>query len=143
MNNVVLLPTRKLISHEQTDVNKVRALMGMLCKELVLKQPIVVDKKTLVILDGHHRREAFKRLGITMIPCLPLDYEDAKIKVVFRRPGIKEVLIKRIILNFALQGKVFPAKTTKHLIKERPRIRYRIRINKLGDTGIQARVNKT
>ncbi len=40
-----------------------------------LKYPIVVDSATYAIIDGHHRVEAFKRLGLRKIPALLIDYK--------------------------------------------------------------------
>jgi hypothetical protein len=40
----------------------------------MLKRPIIVDRDSYVIIDGHHRYEALKRLGVNKIPAILVDY---------------------------------------------------------------------
>jgi ParB-like chromosome segregation protein Spo0J len=70
----------------------------------------------LIILDGHHRVKAFKLLGIKKIPCFLVDYFSENVKL-FSRKKLVSVNKKSVIEN-ALNGKLFPYKTTKHEIKE-------------------------
>ncbi len=40
----------------------------------VLRRPLIVDEKTGVIIDGTHRYEALKSMGIRRIPVIGVDY---------------------------------------------------------------------
>lgn len=79
-----------------------------------IKYPIVVDARTLIILDGHHRVEVFKRLGIQYIPAFLVDYIQDYIDVY---PLRKEIPIsKSAIIEMALFKKsLYPPKTSKHV----------------------------
>ena len=110
-----LIALSKLKEHEKIDKNHLAKIKHLIEKSCVFKEPIIVDKDNLVILDGHHRFNSCKQLGLTKIPCITVDYfNDPKIKVVARR---KEYIInKKIVIDMGLSKKVFPAKTTKHYV---------------------------
>ena len=64
-----------------------------------------------VVMDGHHRLEAAKRLGLRSVPCALLSYE--QVTVESRRPEIcvspQEIILRGIGRN------LYPEKTTKHV----------------------------
>jgi len=115
---VSLINLSKLKEHERIDKNHLVKIKHLIEKSGVFKEPIIVDKDNLVILDGHHRFNSCKQLGLTKIPCVTVDYlNDPKIKVVTRR---KEFVVnKKNVIDMGLGKKVFPAKTTKHYIPYR------------------------
>lgn len=116
--SVSLIDLSKLKEHEKIDKDHLVKIKHLIEKSGVFKEPIIVDKDNLVILDGHHRFNSCKQLGLTKIPCLTVDYiNDSKIKVVARRKKFK--INKEIVMNMGLSNKVFPAKTTKHYIPYR------------------------
>jgi ParB-like chromosome segregation protein Spo0J len=107
----------RLKPHEEIIQDKLERVKKSIIRRGYLKNPIVVDKKTFVILDGHHRYNAFKEMGFKKIPVQMVDYFSEDIRIKSRRSNIevsKESVIKR-----AKSGKPFPFKTTKHIIKGR------------------------
>lgn len=115
---ITLIKLNQLKQHEEVDKNHLAYLKKKIEKSGVFTEPIIVDKDNLVILDGHHRFNTCKKLGLKKIPCIRVDYvNDNKIKVITRR---KDYYInKSEVINMGLSGKVFPAKTTKHFIPYR------------------------
>lgn len=107
------VPLEKLKPHEEFTEGRLAAVMRDLKKGGVLWFPILVDEKDFIILDGHHRTEAFKRMGMKTILCRLVDYDDPKIKVYPRRKEIP--ITKDIVRAKALAGEVFPHKTTRHV----------------------------
>jgi L-serine kinase (ADP) len=71
---------------------------------------IKIEKHNL-ILDGHHRFEIAKRLGLKRIPCIIFDYND--IKMWSLRPNVL-INSKEEIIDNALRGTLYPSKTVKH-----------------------------
>lgn len=126
MNNIVFIRLEKLVCHEKVNNKRFKELMKQIKKDKKLKKPIVVDKDTMIILDGHHRHQVFLRLGIKKIPCFLVDYFDKNIKVGFRRPEIKNRLIKEIIIQKTKEGKILPYKTTRHILPFRPTVNYQL-----------------
>jgi len=118
---IALLLINKLKPHEAVCQKRVLGLMGKIKKEGYLKNPVVVDKETLVILDGHHRLAALKKIGLKRIPAFLIDYKNSKVKVYLRRKELLTTLIKEAVIRKALSNQVFPKKTTRHLLGYRPR----------------------
>ncbi|MBN2518183.1 MAG: ParB N-terminal domain-containing protein [Candidatus Altiarchaeota archaeon] len=107
-----LINISDLKPHERFTEGRLRAVMGDLTRPGVLWYPILVDDKDLIILDGHHRVEAFKRMGFTKIRALLVDYSDPKIEVYPRRRDIP--ITKELIIETVGRGEIFPHKTTRH-----------------------------
>ena len=84
----------------------------------MLKEPIIVDRKTNIILDGHHRYNCAKILGLKKIPAYLVNYLNKDIKVEKRREDIE--INKEIVINKAMHNELFPPKTTKHILKKKP-----------------------
>jgi cysteine desulfurase/selenocysteine lyase len=112
---VSLMPLDALRPHERIDpdhtrkiINKVRSLEGV-------PHPLLVDGTSGVILDGHHRYEAARHLGINAIPCLRVDYlNDRSVTVVSLRDDIE--VTKDTIIAAGMSGSLFPPKTSRHAL---------------------------
>lgn len=120
MKNIKLIKIDKLVCHEKINKKRLDKLLVRIQKDQKLRKPIVVDEKTLMILDGHHRYSVFKELGYKKIPCLLVNYLDSGVKLSFRRKYIKDKILKEAVLNMVKNKKLFPYKTTKHILSKRP-----------------------
>jgi len=78
---VKLVPIIALRSHERVIEEHVEELMRQLLRDGRLYYPVLVDEATMVVLDGHHRVEALKRLGARNIPALLVDYSSDVVRV--------------------------------------------------------------
>lgn len=128
MGKVKIVQIQDLRAHEKTNKKNLEKVKSQIIKDGYLSNPIIVDKDNNIILDGHHRAEALQKIGCKKIPAFLLDYFDDGIKVLQRRSNIK--VSKEIIVKRALAGKVFPYKTSKHIIPQRPK-KLNISIDKL------------
>jgi L-serine kinase (ADP) len=116
--NIQTISLEQIHQHEEIDKHNLQHVMTMIQKSKVFKEPIIVDKKSLVILDGHHRFNSCKKLGLHKIPCILVDYlKDTHIRVTSRRKKID--ITKEIVVKMGLSGNLFPKKTTKHFIPKR------------------------
>jgi len=104
----------KLLGHEEIVEEYLEELKNVIEHDGVLKNPIVVDENTNIIIDGHHRFEALKKLGCSKIPAYFIDYESPMIRI--ETWNNTEPVTKDLVIKSALIGKKFPAKTTKHMI---------------------------
>jgi hypothetical protein len=107
------VPIEKLRPHEEFTEGRLQNLLNYFGKKPILWFPILVDEKDFIILDGHHRTEAFKRMGLKTILARLVDYDSSEIKLIGRRSEIP--VTKDIIRKKALADEVFPHKTTKHI----------------------------
>lgn len=66
--NIKLIDLSVLKQHERTNRKHVLELIEQIESDGHVKDPIIVDKNTMIILDGHHRFNALKWLGLKRVP---------------------------------------------------------------------------
>ena len=71
---VQLVPFEILRPHEQIVLKKVDQLERMTVRWNAYTKPLLVDRVSGTILDGHHRYEIAKRMGLLCLPCVLVDY---------------------------------------------------------------------
>ena len=106
---------RKLNPHEQVIEENLKKFLTSLKVEKKLKEPIIVDKETRVILDGHHRAKAFALLGLKEIPCKLVNYNSDKITV---EPHQNGEITKEEVIEKGISDELFSPKTSKHKISQ-------------------------
>jgi hypothetical protein len=99
----------------------VEELMRRIKLDGCLKRPVIAEDAYYIILDGHHRCAALKRMGVSKIPVFLVHYKSSAIRVYLRRKKLMMDVIKEIVLKRGAGGILFPPKTTRHLIKDRPK----------------------
>ena len=114
---IVLIQISELLPHEEIKQKKLRKLIDLVKKRGGLYEPILVDRDTRTLLDGHHRYNTALHLGLKFIPGIEVDYlEDESIQVE-SWPGKEEMKItKESVLSMAKSENLFPPKTSKHSI---------------------------
>ena len=82
MTQAVLIDILRLRDHEEIDPFRFKELMKEMIEDGFQRDPIIVDKESGVVLDGHHRRNILKTLGYSKIASYQVQYmEDDKIRV--------------------------------------------------------------
>lgn len=71
----------KLVVHEKILEQYLSRLVVELTSDKCLMHPVVVDRKSLVVLDGMHRMAAARELGWRVIPVCLLDYNNLNVSV--------------------------------------------------------------
>ncbi len=110
-------PISRLVAHEETIESNVQRIL----RNLVVHGqdfPIVVECSG-VILDGHHRVEAARRLGWETIKAEVVDYWEVDLVDNWGVPMDRLEVLER-----AHNGFLYPPKTTKHYIHGRRLIDY-------------------
>lgn len=118
---VRLLTVADLKAHEAVNQVHFQALFQRIKRDGLIKNPVVVDRKTKVILDGHHRVACLRQLGCQLVPAMVVDYFDPSIRVFLRRENLRVELLKQAVIRVGLSQKPFPYKTTRNWIKGRIR----------------------
>jgi len=116
---ISLIDISLLKDHEEIDKNHFRGLLKTIKRDDCLKNPVVVEDKNFIILDGHHRVTVLRKLKAKKIPCQIVDYQS--VKVYLRRKKFTTKDIKSEVVKRAISNNLFPYKTTKHFIKDRVR----------------------
>ena len=103
----------ELIPHEKVSlrgINKLKNYIYNFNSEIILPS-ILVCNKTNVIIDGHHRFHIIKLLKVNQIPVSLIDYNSDLILT-----NEKNSLSKKEIIRSAKNNKIFPPRTSKHLV---------------------------
>jgi len=109
-----LVPIDRLRRHERFNSHKVDLLEAEIRKAGVFADPIWVSRDSWVILNGHHRVEALRRLGAKWIPAWVFDYESDVIHVEHWRGG--SPMAKAEVIRRSTEGRPFPPKSTRHRV---------------------------
>jgi len=115
-DRIQTIAIRDLNPHEQVLEENLKKVLTSLKVERTLKHPIIVDKDTKVILDGHHRAKACALLGVPEIPCFLIEYHSHEITV---EPHRDSDITKGDVIQKGLSDDLFPPKTSKHIIEQR------------------------
>jgi len=86
---IALVDIEKLHDHEKVKEGHLKDLVEQIEKDNELRYPIIVDKYSYVVLDGHHRFFALKALGCKRVAAQIVDYYHPGIKVESWNPVIK------------------------------------------------------
>lgn len=108
----------RLKQHEQIRKGHLKNLMKRIEADGHIKNPIIVDKNTMIILDGHHRYNAMKQLGLKASPVCLCDYNNDEITVSSWKKN--KTVTKDDVVRAGLTGKLLTPKTSRHYIPERP-----------------------
>ena len=105
----------RLRGHEEHDPSKVDELVEQLRRAGTFDEPIWVARDSWVILNGHHRVEAARRLGLKRIPAWLVDYDGELVDLDRWKPG--PPIAKAEVVRRARHGPPFPPKTTRHRLR--------------------------
>ena len=116
LEGVVLVETVSLRGHEEVITDNLETRTSKLLSKGFYK-PIIVDRGSMVILDGHHKWTAAKSLGLARVPVIMVDYlvDEGVLVDVWPDCG-KESIPKTEVLEMGVSGDVFPPKTSRHTL---------------------------
>lgn len=116
---VELVPLDVLRPHEQVIPKKVDQLEKMTHRWNAYTKPLLIDRSTGTILDGHHRYHVAQRLSLKCIPCVFIDYlEDDLIELdVWPNCGL-DTISKKDVISAALSGELLSPKTSRHRLSD-------------------------
>lgn len=72
--DLMFVPIDLLISHEDIDQNHLTKILSSISINKILMKPIIVEKNKFIVIDGHHRLNALKILGIKIVPVYLAEY---------------------------------------------------------------------
>ncbi len=81
LQDVRILPISSLKLHEMAVKERTERMRHLLLASHSLKNPVIVERKSRVVLDGTHRIAALSELGYKNVLCQLVDYSSPKLKV--------------------------------------------------------------
>lgn len=112
-----IISIKTIIPHEEYNQEAVDQLTDRIKDTEAFTHPVLVDKKTGLLIDGHHRYNAMINLGAKYIPAYLINYSSPKLIAFKEAPG-NSVISKKEILSKAIQNKLYPKKFTFHAFCE-------------------------
>lgn len=113
----------RLRPHERTREAVIRETTEQIDADGFLRRPLLVESEHLIILDGHHRYEALRRLGCRRVPVYLVDYTDDGIGLTTWAGAVVSVVTKEEVIARGLSGDLYPPKTTRHLVPDLEEVR--------------------
>jgi len=116
---VELVPLEVLRPHEQVIERKVDQLERMTHRWNAYTKPLLLDRTTGTILDGHHRYQVAQRIDLQCVPCVLIDYlEDDAIELDLWPNSGRDSISKQDVVDAALSGKLMRPKTSRHRLSD-------------------------
>lgn len=104
-----------LKAHEEIRPKKVAELAAVTKQWGCYTKPLLVDRESGAILDGHHRHAVGKILNLARLPVVLFDYfEDDTISVEPWPDCGVATLTKQDIIDMSCSDQLYPAKTSRH-----------------------------
>ena len=118
-DDVRLVPVEWLKPHEEIKTKNMEKLLQMTLKWDGFTKPLIADKTTGTILDGHHRYAVANRLELARIPVVCIDYlEDQSVELELWPASELDSISKQDVIDMALSSNLYPPKTTRHRISD-------------------------
>lgn len=96
---------------EEFGAERVGTLLHEITQLGIWTVPIIVSKGTNLVLDGQHRLEVAKRLGLSHLPAVVVHYHDVAVWSLRKEIRVDP---KRVEKNVLKDGTIYPYKTVKH-----------------------------
>ncbi len=76
-----LMPLSELRPHEETIDSLVEEIARDILSKGFVRDPLIVDENTQIVLDGMHRLAALNRIDAYLAPCALIDYSSESIRI--------------------------------------------------------------
>jgi hypothetical protein len=112
--DIALAEINKLLLHEETIPNEIESLTIDIMESGYLRNPVIVDRDSLIVLDGMHRVTALRNLNSRYIPVCLIDYNNSKVKIDrWCRVYPSDLKLSAILEGAKKLGMIFESKKSK------------------------------
>lgn len=108
---IELIPTEQILPNEEHNETRLLEVLDSISRSGRWTTPIVLERASLAVMDGHHRLAAARQLSLLRVPCVLLDY--TQIGVEARRPDF--YVDGAQIITRSRARLLYPPKTTRHI----------------------------
>ena len=108
-----LVSINDLIETEDHCKNRVLKLVEEIKKCGFWTVPIAIETRMMAVMDGHHRLNAARHIGLTRVPCLSMTYENGGVLLKSWRDDV--ICSVESISAMVANSQKYPIKTTRHV----------------------------
>lgn len=109
---IALVPLAAIRQTEEVDELALKTLTQKIARERRWTDPIWLERRSLAVMDGNHRLNTARHLGLRRVPCLLLDYGLVQLRVECWTTG--RPLDGSSVISAGLSGNLLPHKSTRH-----------------------------
>jgi len=95
LSKLRIVPTSSLVQHEERIERNIMLLKEAMLNIGQLVDPLIVDKKTNIVLDGNHRMKVLELIKVPQVVCQIVDYDNPDILVGGWYPSAKNIPINK------------------------------------------------
>tara|TARA_B100000925_G_scaffold227150_1_gene175663 strand:+ start:2848 stop:3291 length:444 start_codon:yes stop_codon:yes gene_type:complete len=103
-----------LLPHEKVNSTHVDKLIELIQNHKFFTKPIIIDQKTRLIVDGHHRFNAAMALELSLVPVFEINYHQNRVKA-FKGSLEGSLYSKDRIVKRAIARELYESKDTYHV----------------------------
>lgn len=107
---IKLIPTELLRHIEGYSKKRVAWLVEKIKTEACWTKPLCISEDHYLVMDGQHRMEAAKILGLPYVPCVVFNYHAVEIWSLRDNYHVDH----ETVINRAIHDNIYPYKTVKH-----------------------------
>jgi ParB-like chromosome segregation protein Spo0J len=107
------LEIARLRPTEMVEAGHVARLAREMQRDGLQRRPLLVERASMAILDGHHRFHAAQELGLARICAVVIDYDDPRLEL---SSWSTRAYSRTEVLAAAESGVLLPAKSTRHVL---------------------------
>lgn len=101
----------ELRNTEEHDPNRVEMLYNKIMETNKWTLPLIVEKQNNMVLDGNHRLNVARRMGLKKVPVIYVNYDDVSIWSLRKEYKVSPSLVKKKVID---NCEIYPYKTVKH-----------------------------
>ena len=95
------------------DAAHVRRIAEEMERDGVQRRPVLVERSSFAILDGHHRFRAAELLGLSHVHAVLIGYDDPRLTLA---SWTERRFTRDEVLAAAASGELLPEKSTRHVL---------------------------
>ena len=107
---ITFIPTEKLKHIEGFSQKRVDWLVQKIQTEKIWTKPLCVERTHFLVMDGQHRLESAKILGLKVVPCILYDYKSIEVWSLRESHFVDH----ETVITRSLRDDIYPYKTVKH-----------------------------
>jgi hypothetical protein len=110
---VVLRAIDFFVASEEVNWPDVSSLAERIAARGVWSAPLPVERDSGIVMDGNHRLQAARILGLSHLPCILLSYDMPGVRVT-QWDSDAQFPVAQIFRTIRHDGAIFPYKSTRH-----------------------------